>query len=178
VPIRDADSFFVELEEKVRALADLQAPHPLSAKLAVATLKRYLVDDRNRIRLHDLLADEVTRVEKETSLEALPVTPDQDTSLEAMRARLARYEAICETLVGLMAVGARWADSEQLALFTGVLERLGDRWRVAREGAANVTYQELLDYPATLALYGGGLGAVAGDRLDTLAHILVSAQTK
>lgn len=172
VPIRDADSFFVELEEKVRALADLQAPHPLSAKVAVAALKRYLAEDRYRIRLHDLLADEVTRVEQKTSLEAMPVTPDQDTSQEAMQARLARYETICETLVALMAVGARWADGEQLSLFVGVFERLADRWREPREGSANVRYQELLDYPATLALYGAGLGALAGNRLDSLARLL------
>jgi hypothetical protein len=172
VPIADADSFFVEVEEKVRALADLQAPHPLSAKVAVATLKRYLADDRHRIRLHDLLADEVTRVEQETSLEAMPVTPDQDASQAAAQARLARYEAICETLFSLMAVGARWANGEQLQPFIGVLERLGNRWREPHGGSALVVYQELLDYPATLALYGAGLGAIAGDRLDTLAHLL------
>jgi SIR2-like domain len=172
VPIKDANSFFVELDEKVRALADLQAPHPLSTKVAVATLKRYLADDRHKIRLYDLLADEVTRVEKETSIEAMPVDPGQDTSQDAGKARLARYEAICETLVSLMAFGARWAEDEQLPLFTGVLERLGNRWREPNQGSALVRYQAMLDYPATLALYGAGLGALAGDRLETLAHVL------
>jgi hypothetical protein len=156
----------------VRALDDLAAPHPLSAKLAVATLKRYLAEDRHRIRLDDLLAEEVSRVEQETSIEAMPVGPDQDTGQDATRARLAKYEAICETLVALMAVGGRWATEDQLHVFTGVLERLGNRWPSPREGSTLVVYGELLDYPATLALYGAGLGAVAGDRLEALAHIL------
>lgn len=172
VQITDADAFFVELEEKVRSLSELAAPHPLSRKVAVTTLKRYLAEDRYRIRLHDLLADEVTRVEEETSLEAMPVDPNQDSSYVAARARVARYEAICETLVSLMAVGARWATHDQRPEIIGVLERLGNRWRGPHPGSALVIYNELLDYPATLALYGAGLGAVAGDRLDTLAHIL------
>lgn len=173
VSIRDADSFFVKLEEKVRALADLQAPHPLSTKVAVATLKRYLADHRYRIRLHDLLADEVTRVEQETSVEVMPIDPSQvaDATWRGLRERLARYEAICETLVSLMAVGTHWANSEQLGQFIGVLERLGNRWREPHTGTALAAHQELLDYPATLALYGAGLGAVAANRLDVLAHV-------
>lgn len=168
VPISDADSFFTELEEKVRSLAELQAPHPLSAKVAVATLKRYMAEDRYRIRLHDLVADEVTRVERETSLEAMPV--QGDPQFKALRPRLQKYEAICETLIALMATGARWADSQHLPLLTGVLERLGNRWREPLSGLS--AHIALLDYPATLAMYCAGLGAVAGNRLDSLSRLL------
>ena len=41
VPITDADSFFVGLEEKLATLTD-DSRHPASAELAVAALKRYL----------------------------------------------------------------------------------------------------------------------------------------
>ena len=49
IKIQDADTFFKELAEKVTALADLDKPHPLSAKVAVASLKKYLAEDRYRI---------------------------------------------------------------------------------------------------------------------------------
>src|SRR5207247_1523477 len=95
VPISDADSFFVELEEKVAALDELRAPHPASAQLAVATLKRYLADDRYRIRLHDLLVGEADRVVRETSDDAFPLTGVGANA--GMKPRLDRYEAICGT---------------------------------------------------------------------------------
>ena len=172
VQITNADAFFVDLEDKVRSLSELAAPHPVSRKVAVTTLRRYLAEDRYRIRLHYLLADEVTRVMEQTSREAMPVDPGQDASHEAVRARVAKYEAICETLVALMAEAARWAKEEQRSEVIAVLDRLANRWREPQPGSALVVYNELLDYPATLALYGAGLGAVAGDRLDTLAHVL------
>jgi hypothetical protein len=168
IRIEDADSFFSSLEEKVEALAELEAPHPLAPRVAVATLKRYLADERHHIRLHDLLFDEVVRVEASTSLEAMPM--DGEATIPALQARLRQYEATCETLVSLMATGAYWADTRQLSLFTRVLERLGNRWGEPRSGL--VVLIEMLDYPATLALYGAGLGAVGGNRLDSLARLL------
>ena len=46
-----ADSFFPALAEKVRALRDLESSDPLPPVVAAATVKRYLADDRFRIRL-------------------------------------------------------------------------------------------------------------------------------
>ena len=57
-----ADDFFAKLAEKVDALKAMEAPHPLSAKLAVATQKKYMVDEKDRIRLHDLVMEEANRV--------------------------------------------------------------------------------------------------------------------
>jgi hypothetical protein len=62
VSIKDADSFFRSVQEKVEALERFSEPHSLSTKTAVATLKKYLAEDRFRIRLHDLIDEEVTRV--------------------------------------------------------------------------------------------------------------------
>jgi hypothetical protein len=56
--IRDADSFFREVEEKVFAIERLSGPHPLSPKMAVATMKKYLTDARYQIDLHDLVMNE------------------------------------------------------------------------------------------------------------------------
>jgi NAD-dependent SIR2 family protein deacetylase len=55
IPIDDADSFFSKLSENLASLREFDRPHPLSVQSAVASLKRYLAEDRYRIRLHDLL---------------------------------------------------------------------------------------------------------------------------
>ena len=62
ISISDADNFFTTLQEKVEALERFSQPHPLSVKTAVASTKKYLAEDRYRIRLHDLIDEEVTRV--------------------------------------------------------------------------------------------------------------------
>jgi SIR2-like domain len=167
VPISDADSFFAELEEKVMALDELRAPHPASAQLAVATLKRYLAEDRHRIRLHDLVLGEVDRVVRETSDAAFPLTGVGAN--EEMKPRLDRYEEICGTLVAMMAAGCYWGDPEHRQLWVSALDRLVNRFS---EWAGLEVWLNLRLYPAVLALYGGGLGAIAAGKLETLEALL------
>jgi len=171
IEIENADTFFSDLQEKVTSLEEISRPHPLSAVLAKATLKRYLSEERHRIRLHDLFADEVARVERETSSDAFSVQvgveePNRQTGVN----RLERYEAICETLIALYAVTGYWGEPQHLSVLTDGLERLAGRWFLADAGGYTA-WIALRQYPATLALYAAGLGALIADRLDTLAHL-------
>ena len=63
-PVRTsgADDFFGDLLEKVESLEEYGGPHPLTASLAVATTKRYLAENRHRIRLEDLVRRETERL--------------------------------------------------------------------------------------------------------------------
>jgi len=56
-----ADQLFTRLEEHLSSLAEIaERRHPLTPALAVATAKRWLAEpDKNRIRLHDMVIDEV-----------------------------------------------------------------------------------------------------------------------
>ena len=58
VTIEGADDAFTDLDEKLESLSDLDRPHPMSVDVAVATVKRYLAEERHWIRLEDLLHDE------------------------------------------------------------------------------------------------------------------------
>jgi hypothetical protein len=60
IQILGADEFFRNFSESVKAIEDTAQPHPLSARVAEATVKRYVVDDRYRILLTDLVMREVT----------------------------------------------------------------------------------------------------------------------
>jgi hypothetical protein len=61
IEISGADSFFKELSDKVFAVSDLRTPHPISVAVGIAQLKRYLTDERDRIRMNDLLHEETER---------------------------------------------------------------------------------------------------------------------
>ncbi|HEX2881533.1 MAG TPA: SIR2 family protein, partial [Polyangiaceae bacterium] len=74
VPTTDADQFFGGLADKVDALTQFAAPHPLSPKIAEATLKQHLSEpDKHRIRIHDLIHAEVDRVIAATRKEQMPL---------------------------------------------------------------------------------------------------------
>lgn len=67
ITISDANEFFGALAEKVKSIEDFSRPHPISAKIAVATIKRYLSEDRHRILLHDLVMTETERLYEQIS---------------------------------------------------------------------------------------------------------------
>ena len=161
LPIADADSFFSELNRLVEALEQFSRPHPLSTEAAVASIKGYLAEPKHRIRLADLVSGEVDRMVDATSgpaffLQGGPA-PDKNT----FTARVRAYEAACETLIAMAAVGGYWVEDWHYATWQTALTRLATR---RREAGFNF-WVELQRYPATLLLYALGLGAVeAGER--------------
>lgn len=72
VEIDSADSFFTELLEKVDSLSELSKGQSLATAVDVETLKRYLTDPKDRIRLHDLIADERERLYQQLFSDRFP----------------------------------------------------------------------------------------------------------
>jgi hypothetical protein len=171
IAIASADTFFREVEEKVLSLSDYEHPHPLSSKVAVVTLKRYLEDEKNKIRLHDLVIDEVEKVHKNISPEFLPMnigfTPEE------ILHRIQRYDSIVEVLQAMLITGAYWGNLEMGDLITKSLERLSDSLR------NQPLYQpgfNLELYPALVLLYSVGLASLAKGNYETLASGLIRPQ--
>lgn len=167
-PIDSADEFFVDLKEKLVSLEELERPHPVSKAVAVASLKRYLPEERHKIRLHDLVAREVAQIGERL------VSDEFDTSQrwdpELFRERVKRMEALTETAEALLAVGCYWGRSSQHAVWRKALTR------TARNQALGGTtvYINLKSYPALRMLYAGGIAAVANRRFDTLAALFMT----
>ena len=65
IPIADADTFLADLADRVQSVADVQRRPPLAVDTAVATVKRFLVDESARIRLNDLVDSEVERAHQQ-----------------------------------------------------------------------------------------------------------------
>lgn len=171
IQIQNADSFFRELSEKVYALQDLSRPHPLSTKVAVATLKKYLVDDRHRIRLHDLIMGEVEKLFGELSDNSFPVS-GVPFGPEELVSRVRRYEGLTETIEALIVTGCYWGDQAREGLWVRCLERFAN---LSGGSGGSEVWLKLCRYPALLLLYAGGLAAVAGGRYRTFAAMLTKA---
>jgi len=167
IQIRNADTFFRDLAEKVMALEEYTRPHPLSTKAAVARAKRYLSEWRYEIRLHDLVMEETERVYDTLSEANFPVQ-GATFSVEELKKRLARYEAFLETLVSLLATGCYWGTTSHEKLWVRVLERIGNP-SGGRGGL--VVWINLRLYPALLLFYASGMATIAADKYATLAAL-------
>jgi hypothetical protein len=124
VQISGADQFFGDLHQKVTALASFDPPHPLSAKTAVATMKRLLADETHRIELHDLVIGEVERVMAATSHERMPVSGRVDA--QSFQQRMTVQESVSSILRELLLTGCRWGSEAQHDLWVRVIERLAN----------------------------------------------------
>jgi hypothetical protein len=168
VSIDGADSFFQSLSEKVTSLEQLGGPHPLSAPVAAATLKRYLSEDRYRIRARDLLLDEAKRLRAELTPERFQVHVTHP-SLEDLIRRMKQYEALAETLLALFVIGGYWGEPQHEPVWADCVGLIVEQDRVVSGIRA---YINLRDYPALLLTYGGGIAALAANKYNNLAAAL------
>ena len=169
---KDANQLFEAMEEKVRTLGDMAAPHPLSAKMAVATVKRYLVDPSSKIRLRDLLHEEIEKITTALTEKSFPGTASQDHPKELLT-RVLYYNSLTEILLSVVATGTYWGESQHVALWTGMLQRIVN---ATGRGDGLVHLAKLRRYPALLLFYAAGLGAVASRNYGTLAALFLRPQ--
>ena len=171
IPIESADKFFQSLEDKLEALDRLNSPHPLSATLAVASLKKFVVEDRFRIQLNDLVMSEVERLFAQlSSLNVSAYSLDCDS----IKQRLELYENSSQILTALIANGCFWGTEEQAVIWSRAIIRILD---LAPMAGGTTVLLNLRRYPALLALYAGGIACVAADKYGTLKVLLRDSRT-
>lgn len=167
--IADADTFFVAVEEKVASLEELRSPGPLSAPAAVASLKRYIADPRHRIRLHDLVMDEIGRTTRHFAAE-FPLMGRWRTDAEFVaefRRRARGYESSTEILRHLFFHGCFWAEVPHHDLFVGGLQMIVP----PNDHNGTVAWLDMQKYPATLLFYAAGMGALARRNFPMLRRL-------
>ena len=169
VAIDGADSFFTELLERVTAIHESGQRHPLDTQVAVETLKRYLPEERQRIRLRELVRD--TTEELVAHLEAEEVPPNADRSEEKLVARARRLEALSERSLALTANGCYWGSIEQDEAWLSTVRRLA-AFETAQYGRS--LWENRFRYPALLHLYAAGIAAVAKGRYELLASLFLA----
>jgi len=171
IVIKDADTFLSDVADRVQAVADTQRRPALAAATAVAMVKRYLVDDSNRIRLHDLLGAEVDRTlelvgGEQLSMVGMTITSDVVTN------RVDRADAASEVLRGVLACGCYWSAAYN-DLWVRALQRL------VNPGTSPVILNSGFDtrfLPALFAYYAAGIGAVAAGNYGVLRAIFLDTK--
>lgn len=164
--IEGADGFFSQLAEKVETLSELDRPHPLSAKVAVVQAKKYLVEPKYRIQLHDLLMQEVERIVQQTGLSNYPVTGNFENK-DAVK-RFVDFETSSEIAIAIVGTGCFWGTEHQWPLWVEAINRLANPWHPQ---SCNMAMQALRSYPALLLLYAGGIACVSANRYETLLEL-------
>ena len=167
IPIDGADAFFESVQQHVEAIEEFSKPHPLSTEAAVASLKRYLPEQRFQIQLGDLIDATVERVKEATSGPDFDANSQTQTP-ETVTARIRAYDAACSTMMAMAVVGGRWAEQEHIRPWQRALQRL---CTVNHLASGKVMWLGMRFYPAALLLYALGLGAVESDRLAFLGQL-------
>lgn len=168
VKINTADEFFLDLSEKVQSLEELSRPHPISIQAAVASVKRYLVDDRHKILLRDLVSSETEKVVANISDERRwPVNLNFDPT-ELVR-RVERYKVVNETLISFMITGCHWGEKSQTYLWKDCIQQIANSKKRSEGNGYLVNLQR---YPALLLIYAGGIASVAAGQYHNLFAVL------
>jgi hypothetical protein len=164
--IDSADKFFAELEGKLDALERYSQPHPLSAELAVVSLKKYIAEDKYRIELYDLLMQEVdTRLKTFASLN----TSGQSLTNEDILERIKVYESGMEMLIRLIANGSYWSRVQHQGLWGEIVRRL---LTLCPQAGGFAHLLSLRYYPACLAFYTAGVSAIAASNYETIRTLM------
>jgi len=136
----------------------------------VATVKRYLVETKYRIRLHDLIYDEIERVWQELLI--TPVLDHFDAS--EFQKQIKQYEAIAEKLLKMLTVIAYHGEEEYYYLIYRAIERLGAIYRQTGDSE----FLNLKGYIALLILYSVGISGLSKKKYKLLSTLLSKTQVR
>ena len=163
-----ADAFFKSLAEKVISLADIGTVPPVSVGTAVASLKRYIAEDRYRVRLDDLIMEEASRLAGQLATD-FPFQGGASPTLELAAARVRRMDSATEILRNLFFHGCRLAVAGQEPVFPRALALLAPPENVS---GYNI-WVDMARYPMASLVYAGALGALAVGNYRLLRKLLL-----
>ncbi len=164
-----ADTFFPDLALKVKALADLQVHDPLPPAMAAATVKRYLAEDRFRIRLTDLVGNAVRHTAERLSKQSFSLMADFGGA-ELLR-RLKIYQVETEVLQHMIVPLCQWGSTGHETCAVNIVELALD-YSALGIGMSKDVWNDLRFFPSVLLLYAGGLAAVSAENYDVLAALV------
>ena len=132
-----------------------------------ARLKRYLVSERERIRLRDLVSQETATLRHFLAETEFP--SDVSVTSEEVTRRLQVYETNAHVLVTIMSMGCFWGEGAHDSTWARIVEHVGNS---AGGSSDSGPWIYLRSYPALLMLYAGGLAALAEAKYSALKALL------
>jgi SIR2-like protein len=167
VRIESADRFFDDLAEKIASLAEAATPNPADVQMAIALAKRYLPDERHRIRLHDLILAEA----RESQSRLIDIEGTFQGGGLNMEAEAQKRETACEKLLQLLAICGFHARGDQRTLLRGGAEVIAASLYPTQGGRP---LHPLLLYSSAMAIYATSLAAIAAAQEATAAEMLMA----
>ncbi len=159
--IRVDDQVYEELKKLAEPLED--SPNDVirrlftSKKFVLERLKKFLVDPKHRIELHDLVTDQTEALKAGLSDIEFPVSGipfSKDQIIE----RLRLYESTTETMREIIVTGCYWGQAEQAHYWVDAIRRIASpNTKLLGDGV----WFRLRLYPALLLLYSGGIASLA-----------------
>lgn len=132
--------------------------------------KEYISDDRFRIKLDDLVVQEIRKVLDLTSPDDFPLQVSNLTSDEIVN-RLSKYETIFKPLQAMIAVLCYWGNEKHKPLIQKTISRLAEA-NTSQSGLTNLI--RLRWYPLCMLLYTGGLASIASEKYVNLSSLLLA----
>ena len=175
ISIKSSDDFFSDLCHKIESLEAVSGSHPLSAKLAVASVKRFLVEERFRIDLNDLIVGETERTFPLISQVNFPVQGGSPPTGEQLAQRLSRYESATEILRAIVTTGCYWGGREHARLWPRAIGRIANP---SVQLAGFTVWINLRLYPALLLIYSGGIAALAAGAHETFSRMMTETKLR
>jgi hypothetical protein len=132
--------------------------------------KELLSDPKQRIKLHDFVADRTKNLVAEVGQDKLPVQGPSDGN--SFIARLQTYEGILQTVLPLQMLLGRWGLPDHTDIAAFPLRRLAG----AILATGGSTYLiEARWYPVLLLLYASCIGAISGSNYQVVHKLFHAA---
>ncbi len=172
IEIESADKFFVSLYDKVKSLKQMEPFNPASIPVAIAMVKRFLSEDKYRIRLHDFVSEEVEKCRSEmgSARFAFPGKIEKPV----FQARMHDCENVSYRLLAMLTAISFFGEESHSVHIYNTINRLAE----INNQSGLVVIIGLQGYPALLASYSCSIAALAAERWVNLAAVLNKTSTR
>lgn len=171
ISVKDADTFFEQLNTRIAALCDMNAEHPVSARLAASSVKNHLSSPGGLIRLHDLVADEREKLFERINSQQFKPDCSGDVVAEIGK-RVSDYRRLSDIMLNMVATGCYWGRPDTDKIWIDAIRRIC----TTESQSGTTALINLKRYPGLLVLYAACIGGIAGGNIKSVSRIL--AQTK
>ena len=165
--IKDADTFFTELSERVNALETIGRDLPITKDVAIARIKKYIVKPESIILLNDLFEDECTKViDNIKSCDFASQKPSQDLWNKVLE----QTDKDLGILLPMCIEAIRWSKKEHEKIIFDTFHKLTNVFILPK--GTYYEYPWCLEYYSRLELlYGIGLACLYYHKFSLLNSI-------
>lgn len=174
--IENADTFFTELSERIKALTYCDAEHPLNKDIILARTKKYLASPQGNIAFSDLFEAEGQRAYDKIMQHAnYNFTLDSNS----FKSYTKLHQNAIETLIPMSILVVRWGKPKHFEAVTDILIKLAAN-PVKTGKMYNTDTLPMHYWAATMLLYTIGIACVKYGKfsfLNSLFHLMLPEHT-